>query len=104
MAQGEKFTPDQIIAAIGKAQGNLCKAARALRCEADTLYNYRDRYAEVAEAIKAARTSRRELRGEWADFHYFEALKGGKPWAVMRQLDKEDPLALLEGSGSIDIK
>ncbi len=102
MAQAEKFTPAQVIAAINKALGNACKAARALRCEADTIYNYRDRYPEVAAAVKAARAARKELRGEWADFHYFDALKAGKPWAVMRQLDKGDPLAILESGGGFD--
>lgn len=52
----ERFTPQQVIDAIRVAKGKIGLAARSiLNCDVGTVYNYRDRYPEVAQGIKVER-------------------------------------------------
>lgn len=59
MAQ-EKFTPEQIIAALRAKRGMVYLAARALQCDAKTIYNAMKRHPEIREA-------RDEQRGQMVD-------------------------------------
>ncbi len=56
----EKFTPDQIIAALKAKRGMVHLAARALQCDAKTIYNAMKRHPEIQEA-------RDEQRGQMID-------------------------------------
>lgn len=55
MAGKKKFTPEQIIEAVVRTNGSLGEAATLLGCDAKTVYNYRDEFDEVAQAIDDAR-------------------------------------------------
>ena len=58
MAKKEKFTAKQIIDAITEAKGSASKAAAIIGCDVKTIYNYRDRYSTVAEAMEEANEKR----------------------------------------------
>ena len=47
-----KFTAEQMIGAILKAEGNLAEAARSLQCSRTTLYNYMNRYVTIKQAYE----------------------------------------------------
>lgn len=51
----EKFEVETVCEAIRSANGMLSVAARMLGCDRRTVHNYRDRHAEVAEAIADSR-------------------------------------------------
>lgn len=51
MAGVSKFTAEEVIKALQESQGLPALAADRLGCTAQTVYNYRDRYRSVAEAM-----------------------------------------------------
>lgn len=55
------YTAQQVIDALVEADGYVSKAASILRCTAQTVYNYRDRYATVAEAWEDIREKRHDF-------------------------------------------
>ena len=55
MAGKKKFTPEQVIEAVDQANGKVSDAATALGCGVVTIYNYRDEFEAVAQAIEDAR-------------------------------------------------
>jgi hypothetical protein len=56
----EKFTPEQIIAALQAKRGMVYLAARALQCDAKTIYNAMKQHPEI-------RAAREEQRGQMID-------------------------------------
>jgi sugar-specific transcriptional regulator TrmB len=52
-----KFTKEQVIDAIKRSRGFISQAAKILKCAVPTIYNYKERYPEVEEAIKNERES-----------------------------------------------
>jgi hypothetical protein len=82
MARKEELDWRQLVKVIHAKQGVLSQVARAMDCHLTTIYNYRDRYANVAQAIKDARnTFDTELLDE-AEIKLREATRDGAPWAV----------------------
>lgn len=75
----EKYTPEQIIAALGQSRGMVSVAARLLSCDRGTIYDYMDRYP----AIKLAITNQRELSLDTAELKLVEAITKGQPWAIV---------------------
>ena len=67
MAGTKKFTPEQIIEAVIKADGSLSEAATLLGCDCRTLYNYRREFDEVAQAIDDARFNYDNETGDLAE-------------------------------------
>lgn len=57
----EFFKPDDIIEALEKGSGYVSVAADYLGCAIQTVYNYRDRYPEVAEAWKQIHERRHDV-------------------------------------------
>ena len=55
MAGTKKFKPEQVVAAIISENGVLSGAADRLGCDVRSIYNYRDEFDEVAQAIEDAR-------------------------------------------------
>lgn len=74
----EKFTKEQVIQALQNSGGMVYMAARALKCNPLTIYNYRDRHPEVREAIDNARG---ELL-DTAELALKRAVLNGEAWAV----------------------
>jgi len=57
MASELKFTKEQVIEAIKRSRGFISQAAKILKCTNATIYNYKERFPEVEEAIKEERES-----------------------------------------------
>lgn len=47
MGTRQKFTQAQVIDALRETKGMVYLAAKRLGCEAQTIYNYRDRYPAI---------------------------------------------------------
>jgi len=73
-----KYKRADIIAALERNGGMVYLAARALRCSPQTIYNYRDKYPDVAQAIDQARG---ELV-DTAELALKRAVIAGEGWAV----------------------
>jgi len=79
----EKWTKEQIIAALKEAGGMVYVAARKLGCSARTIYNYRDRYVAVKEAIS-------DERGHFVDTAELglkRSVLAGNAWAIRFTLE-----------------
>jgi hypothetical protein len=73
-----KLTVKRVVDALMQSHGLIAVAARSLGCDRKTIYNYRDQYPEVAEAIVGAR----EFVTDTAEQALFSAIQGRQPWAV----------------------
>ena len=74
----QRFTPDQVIAALKKSKGMLFLAAKRLGCDHDTVLNYCKRYPAVERAKVA-------LRGEMVDLaetKLYESIQHGEAWGI----------------------
>lgn len=78
----EKLDRTKLIEVIMKKQGVLSQVAREMGVTLPTIYNYRDKYATVAQAIIDARdTFDTELVDE-GEIKLREAVRNGEAWAV----------------------
>src|ERR1051325_5568320 len=78
MARKQRFTPDQVIAALTSTKGMVYLAARHLACDADTIENYCKRYPKV-QAAKVA------MRGELidlAEIKLYQSIQNGEAWGI----------------------
>lgn len=73
-----KFTQEQVIEALNQNGGMIYMTARALKCNPQTLYNYRDKFPDVRAAIETARGEMLDM-GELA---LKRAVLAGEGWAV----------------------
>lgn len=72
------FTAQQMIEALNATQGMVYVAARQLKCDPKTIYNYAKRYKSVQAAID-------NKRGEFLDeteLALYQAVKEGQGWAI----------------------
>jgi hypothetical protein len=74
----EVYSPEQVIAAIHAARGMVSVTARTLGCDRNTVYNYRDKYPEVASALEEAP----ELQLDVAELNLFKAIDRSEPWSI----------------------
>jgi hypothetical protein len=74
----DQFTEEQIIAALRKSRGMVHKAADLLGCHHQTIYNYRDKYPAIKEAIE----HERGLLLDLAESGLYDAVKKKSPWAI----------------------
>ena len=56
----EKFTPEEVIAALKTANGFVSKAAFLLKCHVTTVYSYADKYEEVGKAWEDMKEARHD--------------------------------------------
>lgn len=82
MAGKAKFTQQQVIDALRETKGMVYLAADRLGCEAQTIYNYRDRYP----AIKAEMEAQDGKIDDIAEMKLYQALLAGESWAVQFRL------------------
>jgi hypothetical protein len=78
----EKYTKEQMIAMARECKGMAYVMARRLGCSPKTVYNYRDRYPEVAEAME----DEDGMVDDIAELKLFEAIKNGEAWAIRFRL------------------
>lgn len=78
MANKQRFTATQVIAALRATKGMVYLAAKRLKCDPDTILNYCKRYPSV-EAVKQAQ------RGELIDLaeqKLLESIQNGEAWGI----------------------
>jgi len=79
MPTQQKFTAEQMVAALTETRGMVYHAANRLGCSAQTVYNYVKRYATVRQAKEQAEG----MMLDNAELALNSAILGGQPWAVM---------------------
>ena len=82
MGTRQKFTQAQVIAALRETKGMVYLAAKRLGCEAQTIYNYRDRYP----AVRAEMEQQDGEVDDAAEMKLYQAIIAGEPWAVQFRL------------------
>ena len=74
----ERFTAEQVIAAIKETKGLISQAAIRLNCDRGTIYDYMGRYPEIKDALK----DEREAMTDVAELALYNKLLAGEGWAV----------------------
>ncbi len=82
MTTRQRFTQQQIIEALKATKGMVYLAAERLGCEAQTVYNYRDRYP----AVRAAMELEDGKIDDIAEMKLYQAIMAGESWAVQFRL------------------
>lgn len=82
MTSRQKFTQAQVIDALKETKGMVYLAAKRLGCEAQTIYNYRDRYP----AVRAEMEQQDGEVDDAAEMKLYQAIIAGEPWAVQFRL------------------
>ena len=78
MRSREKYTPEQVIAALQDAKGLVFLAAHKLGCGRQTIARYQKRYPAVREAVVTAKGGMCDL----AESKLYDAIESGAPWAI----------------------
>ena len=78
MPSKQRYTVDEVIAAINDTKGMVYLAAQKLGCDAKTIYNYRDRYASV----RAAMEQQDGMVNDIAEMKLYQAIMAGEMRAV----------------------
>lgn len=84
----EPITVEQMVTALKNRKGRVYLAANDLGCSHQTIYNYRDRYYQVREAMVEAKGKRLDI----AEGKLDEAVEKGEGWAIcflLKTLGKE---------------
>jgi hypothetical protein len=82
MAKNDKYTTEQVIAALHKTRGMVYLAADELHCSPKTVYNYINRYAAVRTVV-AHEDGRVD---DTAELGLASAILRGEPWAITFRL------------------
>ena len=82
MTTKQRYTQKQVIDALRETKGMVYLAAKRLGCEAQTVYNYRDRYP----AVRAEMEQQDGEVDDAAEMVLFKAIMAGEPWAVQFRL------------------
>jgi hypothetical protein len=78
VSNSKKFTKEQVISALVETKGMVHNAADLLGCHHQTVYNYRDKYPEIKQAIEHERGKFLDL----AETKLFDAVQRGEAWAI----------------------
>ena len=82
MGTKQRYTQAQVISALRDTKGMVYLAAKKLGCEAQTVYNYRDRYP----AVRAEMEQQDGEVDDAAEMKLYQAIIAGEPWAVQFRL------------------
>lgn len=82
MTSRQRYTQKQIIDALRETKGMVYLAAKRLGCEAQTVYNYRDRYP----AVRAEMEQQDGEVDDAAEMVLYRAIMAGESWAVQFRL------------------
>ena len=74
----QRYTREQVVAALEKTKGMVYLAAKVLGCSYVTVYNYAKRYKSVQQAIDANRGEVIDA----AELKLYNAILAGEHWAV----------------------
>lgn len=75
----ERYTADQVAAALLRSKGLITVAAQQLGCAPVTVRQYINKYATVAAALKEAREGILDM----TEARLYQAANEGEPWAVV---------------------
>ena len=89
MARTQRIKPQQLIDTIHKMSGQLSNVARALGMSTTAIYDYRDKYPAVAQAIVESRLTFDDILIDTAERRLAEATNEGKAWAIRYVLDNK---------------
>ena len=78
MGTAERFTSEEVAAALISARGLKSVAARYLNCQWNTIDRYVRAYKSCSDALKIARDGVTDL----AEGKLFQAINNGEPWAI----------------------
>lgn len=78
MAGKQRYTPQQVAAALKKSHGLQFLAAKALGCSHDTIARYIQRYALVRDVAEAQRGELIDL----AEDKLLQSIKKGEAWGI----------------------
>lgn len=84
----ERYEMEQIIEASKACKGMVYKMAEYLGCTARTVYNYRDKYPEIADSIH----HENQIVGDTAELQLFRAIQDGEQWAIQFYLKNKGQL------------
>jgi hypothetical protein len=76
--KAEKYTPEQMIAALKRTKGMITVAAHDLHCSPQTVRNYIERY----EDVRAALQDEREAMLDYCELALFKSIQAGERWAI----------------------
>jgi transposase len=89
MSNKEKLDREILIKVIHLAQGNITVAADKLKVSRSTIYQYREKYKTVADAIEEARHDFDTELLDRAERRLMEAVDRAEVWAVRYALNKK---------------
>jgi hypothetical protein len=89
MARKERIKVQELIDAIHKTSGQLSQVARTFGVYTSTIYEYRDKYPAVAQAIIESRSNFDDILLDTAERQLAIASNDGKAWAIRYILDKK---------------
>ena len=78
MANKERYTVAEVVAAVQATKGMKAQAARQLGCQWKTIDNYAKRHPTVAAAISQAREEMKDT----AELKLYSAILDGEAWAI----------------------
>jgi len=78
MAARERYTAQEVAAALHATKGTAYLAAKQLGCTHDTVLNYCKRYPSV----QAANDAERGVMVDEAELRLWAAVQAGQPWAI----------------------
>lgn len=79
MTQGQRYTVEQVIAAVKKGGGYVSQVAEILGCTPQTVHNYRARHKKIEEAFGYTRLK----RDDFVENKLMELIKKENPAAVI---------------------
>lgn len=74
----QRYTPDQVSAALTTCKGLVYLAAKRLKCDPDTVYNYCKRYP----AVQAIRDAQRGQMVDLAEQKLWQSIQRGEAWGI----------------------
>lgn len=78
MPSKPKFTVERVCQALEETKGLIALAAKHLKCNHSTIYNYAKRYPKIAKCIQ----EQRELIVDYAELALFNRILAEEQWAV----------------------
>lgn len=89
MAGKPKLDTKQLIKVIFAKKGFISQIAAAMAVDIATIYNYRNKHTEVADALLQARNNFDDTLLDNAEFKLYEAINNNQAWAIRYVLDKK---------------
>lgn len=78
MAKTEKYTAEEMVAAVYRGRGLVTAIAKFLGCDPKTVRRYRTKYATVQAAFNEAREQQLDI----TEGKLFDAIRKGQAWAI----------------------